>query len=121
MKFYISRKVSLLAITITVVFGTLLWVYFVKSYTQALKFELDERASGILNNLSVNSEYPVLIRDKQTIARLGRGVLAQKDVVYCRIEGADGTVLFEEGDKNGQQTREYSSDIVTKKVEKDTS
>ena len=116
MKFGIDTKVSLLSVGIILIFGFSLGFYFIQNETQALSRELDERAIVLLNSLSVNCEYPVLIGDQETISRLINGVMAQKDVVFCRIEDKQGDLLFQAGSKDIESLREFTAPIVTKKI-----
>jgi two-component system NtrC family sensor kinase len=115
MKFTIDKKVSLFILCIIFVFGFILGHYFIQNQAKALNLELDERASVLLNNLSINIEYPVLIRDQQAIARLVKGVMAQKDIVFCRIEGKEGVPLYQEGSREEGSDREFTAAIVTRK------
>ena len=94
MNLSIVKKVNLLSISIILIFGLLLGWNFIKHEAHALTVELDERAMVILDSLSISSEYPVLIKDEDEISKLVKGVLKQKDVVFCRIEDAD--VVFGE-------------------------
>jgi two-component system sensor histidine kinase/response regulator len=42
--------------------------------------------------------------------------LTQKDVVFCRIEDADGALLFQEGSKEKKDIREFTSTVTTKRA-----
>ena len=86
----INRKVILLTFSIILVFGFALGYYIIRYQTRILKLELDERINVLMDNLSTISEYPVLIRDKESITRLTKGVMSQKDIVFCRVEDMSG-------------------------------
>ncbi len=116
MRLGVAKKVNLLSIGIVLLLGSLLGYYFIRHETRALNSELDERAFVLLNSLSANSEYPILIRDREAISRLAKGILTQKDVAFCRIEDIDGILLFQEGSKKEKHFREFTSVVVTKKV-----
>jgi nitrogen fixation/metabolism regulation signal transduction histidine kinase len=116
MRFGVAKKVNLLSIGIVLLLGSLLGYYFILHETRALNSELDERATVLLNSLSTNAEYPILIRDREAISRLAKGILTQKDVAFCRIEDIDGILLFQEGSKKEKHFREFTSVVVTKKV-----
>ena len=104
----ITKKVTVLSIGVILFLGLFLCFYFSRHETRALSSELNERATVLLNSLSTQSEYPILIRDREAISRLAKGVLAQKDVVFCRIAYSEGTLLFEEGSKEEQSIREFT-------------
>jgi PAS domain S-box-containing protein len=117
MRLGVNKKVNLLSISVILLSGLLLGFYFIRHETRALNSELDERADVLLNSLSINSEYPILIRDREAISRLVKGMLTQKDVAFCRIEDMEGTLLFQEGSKEKKHIREFTSTVVTKRVE----
>ncbi len=115
MKFAIDKKVTLLEWGIILVLCLVFALYFISFQTKVLNLELDERASVLLNNLALNMEYPILVRDREAIERLTKGVMAQKDIIFCRVEDKAGTTLFREGSKTGD-SRVFSFPVVTKKV-----
>jgi len=112
----INKKVNLLSVSLILFLGLLLGFYFIRHEADVLNAELDERTAVLLNSLTTNSEYPILIRDREAISRLAKGILTQRDVAFCRIEDIDGTVLFEGGRKEGRPIREFSSTVVTNRV-----
>lgn len=116
MRLGIARKVNLLCIGAILFLGLLLGYYFSQHEVRALNSELEERATVLLNSLNANSEYPILIRDREAISRIAKGVLIQKDVVFCRIEDMDGTLLFEEGSQKKKPIKEFTTTVVTKRV-----
>ncbi|MCK4224314.1 MAG: response regulator [candidate division Zixibacteria bacterium] len=116
MRFGIDKKVNLLSVGVILFLGLILGYYFIRHETRALNTELDERATVLINSLATSCEYPILIRDREAISRLVKGVLTQKDVVFCRIEDMDGTVLYEGGIKDGKLIREFISPVFTKKT-----
>ncbi len=116
MKLTIDKKITMFIVSMIVTLAAVLGVYFVRNQARLLSLELDERASVLLNNLSLNMEYPALVRDREAIVRLVKGVLAQKDVVFCRVEGKAGEVLYQDGASKGAPVREFSSAIITKRI-----
>jgi len=116
MRVSVNQKVNLLSVSLILSLGSLLGFYFIRHEADALNAELNERAAVLLNSLTTNSEYPILIRDREEISRLAKGILTQRDVAFCRIEDIDGAVLFEGGTKEGRPIREFSSTVVTNRV-----
>ena len=116
MKFTIDKKVTLFIVSMIVILATVLGGYFVSNQARLLSLELDERASVLLNNLSLNMEYPVLVRDEEAIGQLVKGVLAQKDIVFCRIEGETGELLYQDGASTDTSTKVFSSAIITSRI-----
>lgn len=116
MRVSINQKVNLLSVSLILSLGLLLGFYFIRHEANALNAELNERVAVLLNSLTTNSEYPILIRDREAISKLAKGILTQRDVAFCRIEDIDGAVLFEGGTKEGRPIREFSSTVVTNRV-----
>ena len=114
MKFTIDKKVALFIVGVTALLASVLGVFFVRNQARLLTSELDERSSVLLDNLSLNLEYPVLIRDRVAIARLADGVVAQKDVVSCRIIGKDGTLLYSRKSRTRGPATEYYHPVVAR-------
>ncbi len=129
MKFGIAAKISLLYFCIIVVFTFLLGFYFIQHEKNILNSELNERVNSLLSNLSINSEYPVLIKDHNAISKLVKGVLAQKDIIFCKIIDKNGIILIQEGSptlpiegegsKEEKLIKEVSSAITTKEISKE--
>lgn len=117
MKMTIDKKVGMFISIMFIVFGTLTGMYIIRDETEHMRQVLDELASVLLSNLAINLEYPVIIRDRDAISRLVKGVMAQKDIVYCRVDDNDGTVLYEEGQRAVGPFSELSAPVVAKKVE----
>jgi PAS domain S-box-containing protein len=116
MRLGIDKKVNLLCVGVILFLGLLLGYYFIRHEIHALNSELEERAAVLLSSLSTSSEYPILIGDREAISRLVKGVLTQKDVVFCKIEDIDGALLFKEGSTEEKHIREFTSVVVTKRV-----
>ena len=116
MKLTIDKKVCLIISLAIFVFGTLIGIYIVRDETEHMGRVLDERAYVLLNNLAYNLAYPAMVRDTEAISRLVKGVMAQKDVVYCRVVGRDGLLLYQEKKKGGDAVREFTVPVVAKKA-----
>jgi len=114
MKFTIDRKITLFIVGIIFALSSILGYYFLWNQKKTLNHELDERLTVLLDNLARNLEYPVLIRDQEGIARLVGGVMAQREIRYCRVEGKDGGVLYQAGTEKGNPVRKFAASIVTK-------
>lgn len=114
MRISISTKVISLVFCVIFFWGLALGYYVVRYQAHILKLEMDERVTVLMNNLSFNSEYPLLIEDKEAIVRLTKGILAQRDIVFCRIEDESKNFFYEEGSKEAGTTSEYATTIVSK-------
>ena len=110
----INREEILLTFSIILVFGFALGYYIIRYQTRILKLELDERINVLMDNLSTISEYPVLIRDKESITRLTKGVMSQKDIVFCRVEDMSGDFFYEESSEDAGPVSKHSTTIVVK-------
>ena len=113
MKFNISAKVSFLFFITIIIFTLLLSFYFINHKRQALEGELDERIHSLMNNLSINAEYPILVGNHELILSLGRGVLKQKDVVFCEILDENEDFIYREGSRDFENIKLYASAIYT--------
>lgn len=115
MKLTIDRKISLFITILIFTLGAVLGFYFTQTLTRSLSRELDERGRHLLVDLVSDLEYPLLVRDQEAIAHKVKMVVAESDVAFCRIEGKDGTVLYQEGTPPSGPVREFASSIVTSK------
>ncbi len=111
MKFGVYRKLILLALTVNIVFSVSIGYYFINFYIHTQNHELDERANVLTKNLAYNSEFPVFINDIEAIIWLVKGVMAQRDVVFCRIEDKDGIPLYQEGAYESS-AKKYTAEIT---------
>ncbi len=97
MRSRIAAKIILYTIALVIVIAVFLGWFFVRHETEVVKTELEERANTILNNLAYNSEYGVLVGDKETIARLLDGIIREKDIAYAIVEDKEGEVHHDNG------------------------
>ncbi|MBN1621975.1 MAG: PAS domain S-box protein [Endomicrobiales bacterium] len=115
MKLSIVTKINLLTMTVIIIFGLVIGWYFIKHESQALSIELDERISVLLNSLSISSEYPVLIGDREAVARIVDNIMNQKDVIYCRLEDKEGNLLYQAGSLKNELVKVFNASIKTLK------
>ncbi|MDD5258498.1 MAG: HD domain-containing protein [bacterium] len=116
MRFGIDKKIIILVTLVIGILGGFFSIYFINQEKKALLVELDERAYTLLNSVVNSCEYPVLIADQDSISRIAKGAMQQKDVISCEIENRSGKMLFKDSKKTGQQTRSFSKTIITEKI-----
>ncbi|MDD5131576.1 MAG: HD domain-containing protein [bacterium] len=116
MRFGIDKKIILLVTMVIGILGGFFSYYFVNQEKKALLVELDERAYTLLNSVVNSCEYPVLISDQDSISKIGKGAMQQKDVIFCEVKDQAGMVLFQDSKKESQQLRAYSNNIITEKI-----
>ena len=109
----IDKKVGLFISTLILVFGSILGLYSIRTNNELMSQEGDEWATIFINTLAANLEYPVLIQDQEAISRLVKAAMAQKDIVFCQIEGRNGALLHQEGRRESGPVRKYAAPIVT--------
>lgn len=117
MRFGIDKKVIALFVSFIAILSVALGIYFARHEKQALLIELDERARALLGSLAKSSEYPVLLKDKEMLSSIAKGVFNQKDVVFCQIKDSRGEILFEEGGREEKNVKKYAASILTEKLE----
>lgn len=115
MNLTIDKKVGLLISLPIFALGAILGLYFMKTQTVALNNDLDTRGRHLLVDLVTDLEYPLLTGNQEGISRTVKIVMAEEDVVFCRIEGKDGAVIYQEGTRERGPVREFASTIVTGK------
>jgi two-component system phosphate regulon sensor histidine kinase PhoR len=116
MKLGINGKVGLLSVALVLLLVSFLSVYFIRQEKASLSSELDERGVLLLNSACTAVELPLLAENRDDVARVAEGALAQKDVVYCRVENTAGAVLFERGTPDANTTRSFVAPVVTRTV-----
>ncbi|MDI6785995.1 MAG: ATP-binding protein, partial [bacterium] len=112
----ISKKVIFLFILSVIVLGVILGFYWHKHEKQVMTIEFNERAKALIVSLSAISEYPILFNDQSMISKIGKGILKQKDVIFCKIIDKEGQILFQEGTKKDKYIKEYSTSVMTEKT-----
>ncbi|MBM4053242.1 MAG: response regulator [Planctomycetes bacterium] len=119
MRWGLYTKIILLVLGIILFFSMAIGYYFISYQIRFLNHELTERVAILMNNFSLLSEYPLMIKDKEAIAKLVKGVLSNKDIVYCRIEDSNADTFYEEGTVNDVPINEFRAAIVARKFAKD--
>jgi two-component system NtrC family sensor kinase len=114
MKLSIASKINLFAMFMIVTAVVILGWIFVRHETRAIRTELDERANTIVNNLAYNSEYGVLVGDKESLQRLLEGIMKEKDMMYVLIENKKGEIIAWSGEKRTEPIKEFTAPILTK-------
>ncbi|WP_447977920.1 ATP-binding protein [Candidatus Nitrospira bockiana] len=92
---FISLRTKLvLFISLIVVFvcSGLSW-YFIRQQEEMMRTALIETGSILVRNLAHNSRYAVITEDRVDLEQYIDGVMADEEVVYAVITGADGQVL----------------------------
>lgn len=116
MRFGVDKKIIILVILVISILGGFFSYYFVNQEKRALLIELDERANTLLNSVINSAEYPVLISDQDSVSRIAKGAMQQKDVISCEITDGAGNVLFQASKKEGKQVRAYTNSIITERI-----
>lgn len=119
MKLGIATKINMIVIIFIVIANGFLAWFFIQHETRALNKELDERAAAITNNLAYNSEYGVLVDEKEELGRLLAGVLKEKDITYAAIKDKSGEMILQKGEKDSAAMKEFTAPIITKPVSKE--
>jgi PAS domain S-box-containing protein len=116
MRLGIAGKLVLFAITLIVAATIFLGWFFVRHEMGAINTELEERANTILNNLAHNSEYSILVGDREAITRFLEGVIREKDVAYAIVEDKKGEIIAQAGEKKKELIREFTTSVITEQL-----
>jgi signal transduction histidine kinase len=115
MRFGIDKKINSLSILSVIIMGTVLGSYFLWNEEQAFLSEFDERAKALVNSLSSNSEYPILFGNQEMLAKIGKTVISQKDVIFCEIKDEQGEILFQTGTRQGKDIKKFTASILSER------
>ncbi|MCP5047141.1 MAG: response regulator [bacterium] len=122
-KFGIATKIGIIAVILILSLTAFLGWFFIRHETRSLSKELDERASAITNNLAYNSEYGMLVADKDELKRLVDGIMKEKDIAYAFIENKNGDKLAWNANgeplENNLEIKEFTAPVKTKPVSKE--
>ena len=92
----ISAKVSLLFAVTVLELSSLLYFFFLDYEIARNSEAFDKRAQLLLDQMVANSSYPMLVGDREAVARIGHSAMAQQGLVSCFIlDSVDGTVFFQ--------------------------
>ena len=67
--------------------------FFIHYQKNLLINSLIKRGTSLAKNLAYNSEYGVLIADKEILYKLLGGILKESDVIYASIQDIEGNIL----------------------------
>ncbi|MDQ1352583.1 MAG: Histidine kinase [Acidobacteriota bacterium] len=117
----IATKITLYAFTLIFIANAFLAWFFIHHETAALTGELDERASSIARNLAYNSEYGVLVKNKEDLDRLLKGVINEKDVVFAKILDKQGNMITRLGQEHNSHLgiKEFWAPVISSPVSKE--
>jgi PAS domain S-box-containing protein len=92
------RKKWVVYITIVIILlASALSFFFIRQQKTSEKENLIRYGLTLVNNLAYNSEYGVLIANKEILLALIQGVMRERDVIYCIIQDKDGNTLASSG------------------------
>jgi signal transduction histidine kinase/HAMP domain-containing protein len=74
--------------------------FLIKKQSELIQRELDKRGESLVKNLAYNSEYGVLVENKEILLNLIKGLALQEDVAYIIIQDRDGNILAQLGSQN---------------------
>jgi signal transduction histidine kinase/HAMP domain-containing protein len=71
--------------------------FLIKKQSELIQRELEKRGESLVKNLAYNSEYGVLVENKDLLLNLIKGLALQEDVAYIIIQDRDGNILAQLG------------------------
>ncbi len=126
MRINVAVKVNILAIILVLISMIFVGWFFTWNETRLLTREMDERAAAITRNFAYNSEYGLLVGDKNELYRLLEGILKEKNIVYAAIRDNTGDIVVQLGERKKQPpqsagvgVKEFSAPVLTKTVTKE--
>ncbi|MCK4427572.1 MAG: HAMP domain-containing protein, partial [candidate division Zixibacteria bacterium] len=69
--------------------------FLIKKQGELIQTELEKRGESLVKNLAYNSEYGVLVENKDLLQNLIKGLAQQEDVAYITIQDREGNILAE--------------------------
>jgi signal transduction histidine kinase len=114
MKLTIDKKIALFISLLIVVFGAVLGLHFFLTQTRLLNRGLNEVTRLVLDELTAELEYPLLVGNREAVAREVKKALRQHEVVFCRVEERGGALVYQEGERGHSPSREFSAPIVAR-------
>jgi signal transduction histidine kinase/HAMP domain-containing protein len=67
--------------------------FLIKKQSELIQRELEKRGESLVKNLAYNSEYGVLVENKDILLNLIKGLVLQEDVAYIIIQDRNGNIL----------------------------
>jgi len=121
MKLSITTKINIFAIIMIIAASVFLGVFFIHHETKALAREMDQRAITLIKGLAYNCEYGVLLKNKEELNRLLRGVLKEKDVVFAEIIDKQGNLITEQKKEENPhiKIKEFTAPVFTTTISKE--
>ncbi|MCK4427184.1 MAG: HAMP domain-containing protein, partial [candidate division Zixibacteria bacterium] len=97
LKFPFGLKVRFILIISGLILFTsvILSGFLIKKQSELIQRELEKRGEALVKNLAYNSEYGVLVENKDLLWNLIKGLAQQEDVAYIVIQDRNGNVLAE--------------------------
>ena len=92
---HLGLKVKFMIIISILIISTsvILSGFLIQKQGDSFHKELGKRAESLVRNLAYNSEFGVLIENKDILSNLLRGVMREKDLVYAFIYDKQGKIL----------------------------
>jgi signal transduction histidine kinase/methyl-accepting chemotaxis protein len=69
--------------------------FLIKKQSELIQRELEKRGESLVKNLAYNSEYGVLVENKDLLMNLIQGLSQQEDIAYIIIQDRNGSILAE--------------------------
>jgi len=94
-KKYASLRVksTLLVTAIIIIVASILSAFFITRQKEQAYSDLKRRGMSLVKNLAYNSEYGVLISNKDVLDNLIKGLKSDKDILYVLIQDTDGKLI----------------------------
>lgn len=96
----ITTRISLAMSSLIVITAVIFSFLFITQQRELIRKELKDRGVELGDGLAYNSEYGVLTENKELLSTLAKGVLKNRDVVYCIIQNHTGEILAHEDTLN---------------------
>lgn len=115
MRLSITTKIILLAVTLILIGSSFLAWFFITHETDALRTELEERAYSITRKLASNSEYALIVRNREELGVLANNALMEKDVLFVEISDIKNEIMAISGQPAQKRTNvlEFKAPIQT--------
>jgi two-component system NtrC family sensor kinase len=93
--FGLRTKFVLIISFLILITSALLSGFLIERQSSIIEKELEKRAVSLVRNLAYNSEYGVLVENKQLLFNLMKGLSQEEDVEYILIQDKQGNILAE--------------------------
>jgi signal transduction histidine kinase/HAMP domain-containing protein len=93
--------------------------FLIKKQSELIQRELEKRGESLVKNLAYNSEYGVLVENKDLLLNLIKGLALQEDVAYIIIQDRNGNILAQlESQKFSPFSTQQKEFVIFKAFEK---